>query len=100
MWYGSLECGMLSGREAFVALVVRSSLWGRRVLGSRPGSRRSAVYGARYAKPYAVAKHPRECGCWRLGGQLRRRPRHLTEAQNYEVRPKIALVLLQNRTLI
>ncbi|GBL78703.1 Jerky -like [Araneus ventricosus] len=37
---------------------------------------------------------------WRGGCQLRCRPRHLTEVQNYEVRPKIALVLLQNGTLI
>ncbi|GBO24807.1 hypothetical protein AVEN_180117-1 [Araneus ventricosus] len=45
---------------------------------------------------------PRWCGVevWRGGCQLRCRPRHLTEVQNYEVRPKIALVLLQNGTLI
>ncbi|GBL87375.1 hypothetical protein AVEN_118328-1 [Araneus ventricosus] len=34
------------------------------------------------------------------GGQLRCRPRHLTDVQNDEVHPKIALVLLQNGTLI
>ncbi|GBM26083.1 hypothetical protein AVEN_12844-1 [Araneus ventricosus] len=32
------------------------------------------------------------------GSQLRCRPRHLTAIQNYKVRPKIALVLLQNGT--
>ncbi|GBN36750.1 hypothetical protein AVEN_29507-1 [Araneus ventricosus] len=44
----------------------------------------------------------RWCGveAWRRGCQLRCRPRHLSAFQNYEVRPKIALVLLQNGTLI
>ncbi|GBO17088.1 hypothetical protein AVEN_4585-1 [Araneus ventricosus] len=35
---------------------------------------------------------------WRKGCQLRCRPRHLTAVQNYEVRPKIALALLQKGT--
>ncbi|GBN05912.1 Voltage-dependent calcium channel type A subunit alpha-1 [Araneus ventricosus] len=38
------------------------------------------------------------CGSLERGCQLRCRPRHLTAVQNHEVRPKIALVLLQNRT--
>ncbi|GBM29959.1 hypothetical protein AVEN_167437-1 [Araneus ventricosus] len=40
------------------------------------------------------------CGSLERGCQLRCYPRHLTTVQNYEVRPKIALVLLQNGTLI
>ncbi|GBM43124.1 hypothetical protein AVEN_148693-1 [Araneus ventricosus] len=47
-----------------------------------------------HVKSYVVVSGSLERGC-----QLRCRPRHLTEVQNYEVRPKIALVLLQNGTL-
>ncbi|GBM81838.1 hypothetical protein AVEN_147577-1, partial [Araneus ventricosus] len=36
----------------------------------------------------------------RGGCQPRCRPRHLTAAQNYEVRPKATLVLFRNETLI
>ncbi|GBN72702.1 hypothetical protein AVEN_122010-1 [Araneus ventricosus] len=38
------------------------------------------------------------CGSLERGCQLRRRPCHLTSVRNYEVRPKIAVVLLQNGT--
>ncbi|GBN10312.1 hypothetical protein AVEN_191447-1 [Araneus ventricosus] len=65
--------------------------------------RRSAVYGARCTlNSYAVAKHPPlvRRGSLERGRQLRGRPRHRAAAQNCEVRPKVALVLLQNRTLI
>ncbi|GBN55075.1 hypothetical protein AVEN_55420-1 [Araneus ventricosus] len=65
--------------------------------------RRSAVYGA-----CGTPNHP-QCPnvlplVWRRslerGCHVRCRPHHLTMVQNGEVRPKIALVLLQNRTLI
>ncbi|GBL89145.1 hypothetical protein AVEN_14400-1 [Araneus ventricosus] len=39
-------------------------------------------------------------GSLERGFQLRCCPRHLTVVQNYEVRPKRDLVLLQNETLI
>ncbi|GBL83396.1 hypothetical protein AVEN_110700-1 [Araneus ventricosus] len=61
------------------------------------------VWGLLYVKSYVGEQtSSRWCGAevWRRGCQLRCRPRHLTEVQNYEVRPKIALVLLQNGTLI
>ena len=46
--------------------------------------------------------YSRWCGVdvLRGGCQLRCRPRHLTGVQNDDVRPKIAIVLLQNGTLI
>ncbi|GBM98861.1 hypothetical protein AVEN_44867-1 [Araneus ventricosus] len=37
-------------------------------------------------------------GSLERGYQLRYRPPHLTKVKNYEVRPKIALMLLQNGT--
>ncbi|GBN05018.1 hypothetical protein AVEN_164095-1 [Araneus ventricosus] len=44
----------------------------------------------------------RWCGAKILerGSQLRYNPRHLTVVENYEFRPKITHVLLQNGTLI
>ncbi|GBM68770.1 hypothetical protein AVEN_97905-1 [Araneus ventricosus] len=72
--------------------------------GCRPETRfhrKSAVHGL-HAKSYAVAKRPPLVwrGSLERGCQLRCRPRHLTVVQNYLVRPKIALALLQNGTLI
>ncbi|GBM11372.1 hypothetical protein AVEN_13594-1 [Araneus ventricosus] len=51
---------------------------------------------------YVVAKRLRTGAVRKFGEgrQLRRRHRHLTSVQNHEVRPKIALALLQNGTLI
>ncbi|GBM28137.1 hypothetical protein AVEN_224194-1 [Araneus ventricosus] len=85
-------------------LVVRSRPWGRRAPGSRPDSTEDPPCmgpAARYIIRSGQTSS-RWCGVEvRRGGcQLRCRPRHLTEVQNYEVRPKIALVLLQNGTLI
>ncbi|GBO32729.1 hypothetical protein AVEN_247776-1 [Araneus ventricosus] len=40
------------------------------------------------------------CGSLERGCQFRRRPRHLTTVENYEVRPKIGLVLFQNGRLV
>ncbi|GBL80365.1 hypothetical protein AVEN_92274-1 [Araneus ventricosus] len=85
-------------------LVVKSRLWGRRVPGSKPDSTEdppcmgpAARYIIRSGQPSS-----RWCGVEVLerGRQLRCRPRYLTAIQNYEVRPKTALVLLQNGTLI
>ncbi|GBL99139.1 hypothetical protein AVEN_64132-1 [Araneus ventricosus] len=39
-------------------------------------------------------------GSLERGFQLKRRPRHLATVHNYEVRPEIPLVLLQNGALI
>ncbi|GBM95697.1 hypothetical protein AVEN_93186-1 [Araneus ventricosus] len=40
------------------------------------------------------------CGSLERGCQLRCCPLHLTATENYEVRPKISLAVLQNGTLI
>ncbi|GBM23483.1 hypothetical protein AVEN_204657-1 [Araneus ventricosus] len=69
--------------------------------GKAPGSKldsSAAVYGACCALndtlwPNALPFSP---GSLKRGCQLRRRPRHLTMVQNYDARPKVALVLLQN----
>ncbi|GBO38530.1 hypothetical protein AVEN_128745-1 [Araneus ventricosus] len=74
--------------------------------GKAPGSKldsSEAVYGACCALndtqwPNALPLVWR--GSLKRGCQLRRRPRHLTMVQNYDARPKVALVLLQNETLI
>ncbi|GBL72346.1 hypothetical protein AVEN_115286-1 [Araneus ventricosus] len=62
------------------------------------------VWGPLHAKSYAVAKRPPAGAARKLGGGWRHQPRcpprHLTVVQNYEVRPKIALVLLQNGALM
>ncbi|GBN29884.1 hypothetical protein AVEN_178989-1 [Araneus ventricosus] len=81
-------------------LVGRARLRGRRVPGSKPDSTED---------PPCIGPVEREIirrgpnvlplvwfGSLERGCQLRCRPRHLTEIQNDEVRPKIALVLLQN----
>ncbi|GBN87709.1 hypothetical protein AVEN_131809-1 [Araneus ventricosus] len=81
-------------------LVVRSRLWGRRAPGSRPDSTEDPPCMGPVARQIVRSGQTssRWCGVevWRGGCQLRCRPRHLTAVQNYEVRPKIALVLLQN----
>ncbi|GBO46045.1 hypothetical protein AVEN_203612-1, partial [Araneus ventricosus] len=65
---------------------------------------RSAVYvGLLHAKSYVGCQtSSRRCNAevWRVGWLLRYRPRHLTPAENDEVRPKIALVFLQSGALI
>ncbi|GBM63673.1 hypothetical protein AVEN_112837-1 [Araneus ventricosus] len=61
------------------------------------------VWGLLPLKSYVVPKRPPVGVVRKLGKgrcQLRRRPRHLTAVQNDAVRPKIALVLLQNGKLI
>ncbi|GBL77041.1 hypothetical protein AVEN_12692-1 [Araneus ventricosus] len=90
--------------EGSGGLVVTYRLWGRRVPGSIPDSNENppcmwvwcTLNLTSWAKspPAAVVRRFGE-GC-----QLRCRPLDLTKVQNYEVRPKIALVLLQNGTLI
>ncbi|GBO09099.1 hypothetical protein AVEN_240814-1 [Araneus ventricosus] len=54
------------------------------------------------ARGYIVAKCPPVGVAWKFGEgcRLGSRPRRLTAVQNYEVHPKIALVLLQNGALI
>ncbi|GBN50265.1 hypothetical protein AVEN_265596-1 [Araneus ventricosus] len=57
------------------------------------------VWGLLCAKSYVVAKRPPfGVEAWRRRLELRRRPRHLAAVQNYEVRPLITPVLLQNGT--
>ncbi|GBL96376.1 hypothetical protein AVEN_43698-1 [Araneus ventricosus] len=84
-------------------LVVRSRPRGRRVPGSKSDSSEDPpLMGSLHGKLYVVAKC-RPVGVVRKFGegcQLRCRPRHLTEFENYKVSPKIALVFLQNGTLI
>ncbi|GBM78439.1 hypothetical protein AVEN_96774-1 [Araneus ventricosus] len=65
--------------------------------------RRSAVYGACCTLIIRSGQtSSRWCGVevWRGDASSGCRPRHLTVVQNCEIRPKIALVLLQNETLI
>ncbi|GBM26288.1 hypothetical protein AVEN_66526-1 [Araneus ventricosus] len=85
-------------------LVVKSRLWGRRVPGSRPHSTEDPPCMGSVARQIVRSGQTssRWCGveAWRGGCQTRCRPRQLTVVQNYEVRPKIALVLLQSGTLI
>ncbi|GBO20905.1 hypothetical protein AVEN_193696-1 [Araneus ventricosus] len=82
--------------------MVRSPLRCQRFPGSKPLSTedpsctwvRCTLFklGGQNGLPLVLYGVKREC-------QLRCRPRHLTVVQNYEVRPKIALVFLQNGTL-
>ncbi|GBN97226.1 hypothetical protein AVEN_82096-1 [Araneus ventricosus] len=85
-------------------LVVGSRLWGRRVAGSKPDSTEDPPCMGPAALEIMRSGQTlsRLCGveAWRGRCQTRRRPRRLTVVQNYEIRPKIALVLLQNGTLI
>ncbi|GBN69000.1 hypothetical protein AVEN_44080-1 [Araneus ventricosus] len=56
-----------------------------------------------HAKSYVGGQTPsRWCGAegWRGEAQLKCHPPQMTKVQNYEVRPNIVLVLLQNGTLI
>ncbi|GBL80318.1 hypothetical protein AVEN_90487-1 [Araneus ventricosus] len=70
--------------------------------GSRLETRFRCVCGPLHVKSYVVVKRPQVGVTWKFGEgcQLRCRPRHLTAVQNYEVRPKIALVLFENGALI
>ncbi|GBO06473.1 hypothetical protein AVEN_188220-1 [Araneus ventricosus] len=96
----------LKSKRGRGGLVVRSWACGRRVPQARnPISLKiHRAWGLLYAKSYVVAKRsPPPAAAWKLGEgacQPRCRPRHRTVVQNYEVRPKIALVLLSNVTLI
>ncbi|GBM73909.1 hypothetical protein AVEN_61525-1 [Araneus ventricosus] len=78
---------------------VRHQLRNQSTPGSNPDSTEiRRVLGLLHAKSYVWDQTSfRWCAEGRL---LRCRPRHLTEAQNYEVRPKLAFELLQNGTLI
>ncbi|GBM92883.1 hypothetical protein AVEN_205215-1 [Araneus ventricosus] len=81
-------------------LVVRSRPRDRRAPGSKPDSTEDPPYMGPTTRQIILSVQTpfRWCGAevWRC--QLRCRPRHLTAVQNDEVRPKIALVLLQNGT--
>ncbi|GBO08880.1 hypothetical protein AVEN_140990-1 [Araneus ventricosus] len=89
----------LGGRGGLVA---RSRLWGRRVPGSKPDSTEDPSCIGPTAFTRSGQTSSRWCGAeaWRGGCQLRCRPCPRTAVQNYEVRPKIALALLQNETLL
>ncbi|GBM06167.1 hypothetical protein AVEN_99512-1 [Araneus ventricosus] len=84
--------------------MVRPRLRSRRVPGCKPDSTEDPpVWGLLQVKSCAEVKHPPVGVMSKLGkcgAKLRCRPRHLTAVQNYEVRSKIALVLLQNGSLI
>ncbi|GBO46702.1 hypothetical protein AVEN_95959-1 [Araneus ventricosus] len=81
-----------------------SRLWGRRVPDTKPDSTEDPLCIGPVARQIIRSGQTssRWCGVEACSGgyQLRCRPRHLTAVQNYEVRPKIAFVLLQNETLI
>ncbi|GBM33775.1 hypothetical protein AVEN_183035-1 [Araneus ventricosus] len=87
-----------------VGLVVGPRPWGRRIPGSKPDSAKDlSCVGRLHAKSYVRGQtfsRWRGAEVWRGGCQLRHCPRHLPAAQNYEIGPKIALVLLQNSTLV
>ncbi|GBM93021.1 hypothetical protein AVEN_219835-1 [Araneus ventricosus] len=70
--------------------------------GSKPDSTEDPCMGLLHTQSYVVAKRPPVGVAWKFGEGVpaQCRPRHLTVFQNYEVRPKVALVLLQNGTLI
>ncbi|GBO33560.1 hypothetical protein AVEN_180323-1 [Araneus ventricosus] len=72
---------------------------GHMVLSSKP---KSVVYWDCCTACVEGETSSRWCGVetWIEGRQLRCRPRHLTEVKNDEFRPKIALALPQNCTLI
>ncbi|GBN54413.1 hypothetical protein AVEN_237414-1 [Araneus ventricosus] len=74
-------------------LAVRSRLRSRRVPGSKPDSTEDGL-GA----PKIIRMGPNVNPL--VWCQLRLRFRHLTAAQNEEVRPKTALVFLQNKKLM
>ncbi|GBO25626.1 hypothetical protein AVEN_170732-1 [Araneus ventricosus] len=78
--------------------------WGRKAPGPRPDSTEDPpCMGPAARQTIRSGQTPprwRGVEARRGGRQPRCRPRHLTKVQNYEVRPKIALVLLQNGTLI
>ncbi|GBN55482.1 hypothetical protein AVEN_139556-1 [Araneus ventricosus] len=90
------------GRRGHGGIVASSGLWGRRHPGSKPDSIEDLpCMILLHAKSYVVANRPPVGAAWKLGGGgVRCRSRHLTVAQHYEVRPKVALVLLENWTLI
>ncbi|GBL77439.1 hypothetical protein AVEN_41835-1 [Araneus ventricosus] len=86
---------LATARRVMVAWWQGLGFGGWRIPGSKPDS---TIWGPLCAKSHIEAKcHPggvvRELG-------LRCRPRHLTVDQNYDIRPKITVVLLQNGTLI
>ncbi|GBL93895.1 hypothetical protein AVEN_153652-1 [Araneus ventricosus] len=81
-------------------LMVRFRPWGRRFQVRNPtplkNRRRAGLVHAKSVE--ANALQPAWRGSLERGCQLRCRPRHLIAIQNYEVCPKIALVLIQNGT--
>ncbi|GBL83592.1 hypothetical protein AVEN_196420-1 [Araneus ventricosus] len=86
------------------AAVIRSRPWNRKFRIQNPIPLKSRrVLGLLHTKLSIRGQTTsRWCGAvvWRGGCKFRCRPRHLTVVQNYEVRSKIALVLLKNGTLI
>ncbi|GBN96818.1 hypothetical protein AVEN_243057-1 [Araneus ventricosus] len=83
-------------------LVVKSRLSGRRVPGSKPDSSDDPpCMGSAALKIIRSGQTPsRRCGLKARRGGYQPRCRHLTAVRNYEVRPKIAIVVLQSGALI
>ncbi|GBN30130.1 hypothetical protein AVEN_185316-1 [Araneus ventricosus] len=94
-------CGALTSytpchpRQGRDGLVVASRLWCWRAPGSKPDSTEDPPCMGPVVRQIL---RWRGVEAWRGGCHLR--CRHLTLVQNHEVRPKIALVLLQSGTLI
>ncbi|GBL80362.1 hypothetical protein AVEN_92272-1 [Araneus ventricosus] len=86
-------------------LVVKSGSRGQSVSGSKPDSTEEPPYKRVWCTSSSsgpTGKCPAD-GMARMFGegyQLRCRPRHQSAVENYEVRPKMVLVLLQNGTLV
>ncbi|GBL75344.1 hypothetical protein AVEN_210154-1 [Araneus ventricosus] len=80
-------------------LVVISRLLGRWVPGSKLDSTEDPSCIGPPAR-YIIRSRPNAIPLGWRGSQFRCDPRHLTAVRNAEVRPKIALVLLQNWTLM
>ncbi|GBO08376.1 hypothetical protein AVEN_192485-1 [Araneus ventricosus] len=83
---------------------VSSRLWGRRVRGSKPDSTEDPPCMGPIARQIIstgqTSSRWHGVEVWRGVCHLRRHPRHLTVVQDDEIRPKIALALLQNGMLI
>ncbi|GBN80965.1 hypothetical protein AVEN_210748-1 [Araneus ventricosus] len=96
------SCSKLNGGGRF-GLVVRCWIWSRRIQGSKPNSTNPSRIGPvtrQIIRRWSNILPLVWCRSLERGCQLRCRPPHLTGAQNDEVRPKIALVWLQNGTSI
>ncbi|GBL88397.1 hypothetical protein AVEN_103046-1 [Araneus ventricosus] len=83
-----------------VSLVVRSGLRFQRIPCSKPDCTQAHPYMWTWCVLSLMSRVKRPLLSVERRCHVRRRLRHLTAVKNDEVRPKIALVFLQNRALI